>query len=394
LHFIMPPRAEDIVVEESIAAASAADAVVNGEQFFAPSKQEGQEQEPAEEETQSKAQGKKNSFSSFLSAVEKDLSKIGKSLEDGFIDAIDRTPLGVNADKSAAVRTSSALSSNKETGQDLSSPWYNDAPEGEGSDKPALERKGSSLAKAAKKSAVAVGGGALIGVGVVMIPALPPPFASITMLGGYALLGTEFEGPRKVVKNARDKMRDMKDDDEKKGEEEAKEGEEEESEPSSEIEQEFTAGENEELLLSETQTAAEYFGYSRSDTNGTSEQKDNSNKDGEKKKKTKNPVKKVARKFSTKYVLPALEKVCKAYEKFEDKDQAAKDEGFEVVKDEQGEEEEDTGSKAAVEEQEDNVSAPAEEEKEDSEAEEFVDAKEEWVDVEEDTSDDDAVLVQ
>ena len=419
----MPPRAEDIVVEEAIAAPSAA--AVDGEQFFASTAK--QEQSTKEASTESKSQKSKTSFNSFLSSVHRDLENFGTSLENGFIDAIDRSPLGVDTDKSkqdesTAARTSSAVSAGKKKKEELPSPWYNDAPEEEGSsDKPALERKGSSVAKAAKKGAVAVGGGALIGVGVVMIPTLPPPFASLTMLGGYALLGTEFEGPRKVVKNARDKMRDIKDDDE----DEAKEKEE-NDESSTDIEKEFTDGENKEMLQSETQTAAEYFGYGRSDTDSTSDEKDD-NKDGKKKK---NPVKKTAQKLSKKYVLPALEKVCSAYEKFEDKDQAAKEEGFEVVKGEEGEE--DSVSKVAVEEQlpvatkddrekmietkkdsqkqqdasqEEEGVAPVsttEEKEEDNEEgeEEFVDAKEDWIDVDEDTavsstaeSEEEAVLV-
>ena len=422
----MPPRAEDIVVEEATAASSA----VDGEQLFASTaKREQSTEEVSSNDTKPKSQKNKTSFSSFLSSVHRDLENLGTSLENGFIECIDRSPLGVNTDdklkqEDSAARTSSAVSAKKKKKEELSSPWYNDAPEEEGSgDKPTLERKGSSVAKAAKKSAVAVGGGALIGVGVVMIPTLPPPFASLTMLGGYALLGTEFEGPRKVVKNARDKMRDIKDDDgddeENKGED-TKEGEtEENNESSSDIEKEFTDGENKKMLQSETETAAEYFGYGRSDTGSTSDQRDNNNKNDKKKKK--NPVKKTAQKLSKKYVLPALEKVCSAYEKFEDKDQVAKEEGFEVVKDEAGDEE--TVSKVADKEQlpaapkgdeeekgeaKDDQQEPAdevpastvEEKKEDGEEEEFVDAKEDWIDIDEDTdatatdeSEDDAVLV-
>ena len=417
LYIIMPPRAEDIVVEEAIAASSAA--AVDGEQFFASTaKQEQSTDEVSSGDAESKSQKNKTSFNSFLSSIHRDLENFGTSLENGFIDAIDRSPLGVNTDKSkqevSAARTSSAVSPNEKKREELSSPWYNDAPEEEGDDKPALERKGSSVAKAAKKGAVAVGGGALIGVGVVMIPTLPPPFASITMLGGYALLGTEFEGPRKVVKNARDKMRDIEDADDEENDEEPKEGEAEESDESStEIEKEFTEGENKEMLQSETQTAAEYFGYGRSDTSSTSEQKDN-NKSSKKKK---NPVKKAAQKLSKKYVLPALEKVCSAYEKFEDKHQVAKEEGFEVVEGEAGEEytvskeqgpaapkEGDEEKRKGKDDQQETMhdvpACAAEEKKEDDKEEEFVDAKEDWIDVDEDTaatatdeSEDDAVLV-
>lgn len=385
----MPPRAEDIAIEEAVAPS---DAAADGAQFFASVKQEGQDQQPAEEVPSDDSKSKKvkknkSLFSSFLSEVERDLSKIGKSLEDGFIDAIDRTPLGVNTDKSrqeeegkeATARTSSAVSSKKKKKKALPSPWCSEEPEEEGSDKSTLDRKGSSVAKVAKKSAVAVGGGALIGVGVVMIPTLPPPFASIAMLGGYALLGTEFKGPRKVVKNARDKMRKIGNDKDGNEGHEAKEGE-----SPSEIEKEFTNGENEKML-------------------------DSSIKKGKKKNPVKSVQKKV-QKLSKKYVLPVLERACEVYEKFEDKDQVAKEEGFEIVKEEEGEEatvakeseekndeikEDNSGTNAQSEQQEEDASVQEEAE---AENEEFVDAKEDWIDVDEDAtatdeSDEEAVLV-
>lgn len=385
----MPPRAEDIAIEEAVAPS---DAAADGAQFFASVKQEDQEQQPAEEVPSDDSKSKKvkknkSLFSSFLSEVERDLSKIGKSLEDGFIDAIDRTPLGVNTDKSrqeeegkeATARTSSAVSSKKKKKKALPSPWCSEEPEEEGSDKSTLDRKGSSVAKVAKKSAVAVGGGALIGVGVVMIPTLPPPFASIAMLGGYALLGTEFKGPRKVVKNARDKMRKIGNDNGGDEGHEAKEGE-----SPSEIEKEFTNGENEKML-------------------------DSSIKKGKKKNPVKSVQKKV-QKLSKKYVLPVLERACEVYEKFEDKDQVAKEEGFEIVKEEEGEEatvakeseekndeikEDNAGTNAQSEQQEEDASVQEEAE---AENEEFVDAKEDWIDVDEDAtatdeSDEEAVLV-
>lgn len=385
----MPPRAEDIAIEEAVAPS---DAAADGAQFFASVKQEDQEQQPAEEVPSDDSKSKKvkknkSLFSSFLSEVERDLSKIGKSLEDGFIDAIDRTPLGVNTDKSrqeeegkeATARTSSAVSPKKKKKKALPSPWCSEEPEEEGSDKSTLDRKGSSVAKVAKKSAVAVGGGALIGVGVVMIPTLPPPFASIAMLGGYALLGTEFKGPRKVVKNARDKMRKIGNDNGGDEGHEAKEGE-----SPSEIEKEFTNGENEKML-------------------------DSSIKKGKKKNPVKSVQKKV-QKLSKKYVLPVLERACEVYEKFEDKDQVAKEEGFEIVKEEEGEEatvakeseekndeikEDNAGTNAQSEQQEEDASVQEEAE---AENEEFVDAKEDWIDVDEDAtatdeSDEEAVLV-
>jgi len=388
----MPPRAEDIAIEEAVAPS---DAAADGAQFFASVKQEGQDQQPAEEVPSDDSKSKKvkknkSLFRSFLSEVERDLSKIGKSLEDGFIDAIDRTPLGVNTNKSRreeegkedTTRTSSVVSPKKKKKKKkkaLPSPWCSEEPEEEGSDKSTLDRKGSSVAKVAKKSAVAVGGGALIGVGVVFIPTLPPPFASIAMLGGYALLGTEFEGPRKVVKNARDKMRKIGNDNDGDEGHKAKEGE-----SPSEIEKEFTDGENEEML-------------------------DSSTKKGKKKNPVKS-VKKKVQKLSKKYVLPVLERACEVYEKFEDKDQVAKEEGFEIVKEEEGEEatvakeseekndeikEDNAGTNAQSEQQEEDASVLEEAE---AENEEFVDAKEDWIDVDEDAtatdeSDEEAVLV-
>ena len=128
-------------------------------------------------------------------------------------------------------------------------------------------------------------------------PTLPPPFASIAMLGGYALLGTEFKGPRKVVKNARDKMRKIGNDNGGDEGHEATEGE-----SPSEIEKEFTNGENEKML-------------------------DSSIKKGKKKNPVKSVQKKV-QKLSKKYVLPVLERACEVYEKFEDKDQVAKEEDW------------------------------------------------------------------
>jgi hypothetical protein len=45
-----------------------------------------------------------------------------------------------------------------------------------------------------------------VGVGLVFIPTLPPPFGEVLILGGVSVLGTEFEAPKLVMKSARDKL--------------------------------------------------------------------------------------------------------------------------------------------------------------------------------------------
>jgi hypothetical protein len=46
----------------------------------------------------------------------------------------------------------------------------------------------------------------MVGVGLVFIPTLPPPFGEVLILGGVSVLGTEFEGPKKVMRSARDSV--------------------------------------------------------------------------------------------------------------------------------------------------------------------------------------------
>jgi hypothetical protein len=130
---------------------------------------------------------------------------------------------------------------------------------------PSSPDRGIGIGNAIKKGAVAIGGGTLIGVGVVMIPTLPPPFASLTILGGYAVLGTEFEGPRKVVKDAREQL---------------------------------TTSLNEENIDVDKLT-------------------DDWEDLGQKKEKKDNRFKKTAKSFGKSIVLPALDKMCTVYEKLD-----------------------------------------------------------------------------
>eukprot|EP00550_Attheya_septentrionalis_P006557 CAMPEP_0198287392 /NCGR_PEP_ID=MMETSP1449-20131203/6229_1 /TAXON_ID=420275 /ORGANISM="Attheya septentrionalis, Strain CCMP2084" /LENGTH=316 /DNA_ID=CAMNT_0043985343 /DNA_START=29 /DNA_END=979 /DNA_ORIENTATION=+ len=129
------------------------------------------------------------------------------------------------------------------------------------------------ITKAIKKGAVAMGGGALIGVGVVMIPTLPPPFASLTILGGYAVLGTAFEGPRKVVKDAREQL---------------------------------TTSLNEENI-------------------DIDKLPDDWEEVGKHKEKKDNRFKKAAKSFGKSIILPALNKVCTVYEKLDEEEKNPND---------------------------------------------------------------------
>jgi hypothetical protein len=56
------------------------------------------------------------------------------------------------------------------------------------------------MKKQAKRAGVALGGGTMIGVGLVV------PFATCLMAGGVTVLGTEFETPNRMVRNARDSL--------------------------------------------------------------------------------------------------------------------------------------------------------------------------------------------
>merc|ERR1712238_256433 len=48
-----------------------------------------------------------------------------------------------------------------------------------------------------RKGAVAITGGTLVGVGLVMIP-LPTPFGAVVASSGLAVLGTEFDKPKEL----------------------------------------------------------------------------------------------------------------------------------------------------------------------------------------------------
>jgi Putative transmembrane protein (PGPGW) len=63
----------------------------------------------------------------------------------------------------------------------------------------------NKFARQAKKIGVGIGGGAMVGVGMILL-ASPCPVGEILMVGGVGLLATEFEGPKRVVKNARDSL--------------------------------------------------------------------------------------------------------------------------------------------------------------------------------------------
>lgn len=58
-----------------------------------------------------------------------------------------------------------------------------------------------------RRTAVAVGGGALVGVGaVIMVTPLHPVGHAMT-IGGVGVLGTEFDGPKRAIQAAKDKFR-------------------------------------------------------------------------------------------------------------------------------------------------------------------------------------------
>ena len=69
-----------------------------------------------------------------------------------------------------------------------------------------MTTRAQRLLRGAKKAGVAVGGGLMVGVGLVFIPTLPPPFGEVLIVGGVSVLGTEFEGPKKVMRSARDSV--------------------------------------------------------------------------------------------------------------------------------------------------------------------------------------------
>jgi hypothetical protein len=58
----------------------------------------------------------------------------------------------------------------------------------------------------AKRTGIAIGGGGMVGVGLILIPTVPPPFGEILIAGGVTVLSTEFEAPKRVVRSARDSL--------------------------------------------------------------------------------------------------------------------------------------------------------------------------------------------
>jgi hypothetical protein len=69
-----------------------------------------------------------------------------------------------------------------------------------------LPTRRQRILRGARKAGVAVGGGLMVGVGLVFIPTLPPPFGEVLILGGVSALSTEFEGPKRVMRSARDSV--------------------------------------------------------------------------------------------------------------------------------------------------------------------------------------------
>lgn len=69
-----------------------------------------------------------------------------------------------------------------------------------------MTTRAQRVLRVVKKAGVAVGGGLMVGVGLVFIPTLPPPFGEVLIIGGVSVLGTEFEGPQKVMRSARDSV--------------------------------------------------------------------------------------------------------------------------------------------------------------------------------------------
>jgi len=56
----------------------------------------------------------------------------------------------------------------------------------------------------ARRTGVGAVGGTMLGLGLIMIPLpFPPPFGEILVVGGVSVLGTEFEAPKRVMRNAR-----------------------------------------------------------------------------------------------------------------------------------------------------------------------------------------------
>jgi hypothetical protein len=60
--------------------------------------------------------------------------------------------------------------------------------------------------RSAKRAGIAIGGGTMVGVGLIFIPTLPPPFGEVLIVGGVSVLGTEFEAPKRLVRSTRDSL--------------------------------------------------------------------------------------------------------------------------------------------------------------------------------------------
>jgi len=68
------------------------------------------------------------------------------------------------------------------------------------------QEKRDWVKKQAKKAGVAIGGGAIIGAGFIGAGIGIHPFGTLLMASGVSVLGTEFEAPNRMVRNARDSV--------------------------------------------------------------------------------------------------------------------------------------------------------------------------------------------
>ncbi|KAG7364309.1 PDZ domain containing protein [Nitzschia inconspicua] len=69
-----------------------------------------------------------------------------------------------------------------------------------------LESRAQKWLRGAKRVGIAIGGGTMVGVGLIFIPTLPPPFGEVLIVGGVSVLGTEFEAPKRLVRSTRDSL--------------------------------------------------------------------------------------------------------------------------------------------------------------------------------------------
>jgi len=62
----------------------------------------------------------------------------------------------------------------------------------------------------ARLAGVGAVGGTMLGLGLIMIPLpFPPPFGEILVVGGVSVLGTEFEAPKRVMRNVRKSLQSV-----------------------------------------------------------------------------------------------------------------------------------------------------------------------------------------